>query len=114
MNIALISRSKNQISLRIYDESLKELDREDFMDVYTLNFFLQTIPKKYNDNKTLIIVNDKEKTSFRKGVETEGKVKENEGKKEGQQQQQQQEEEEIDDNIRLILAKDENSCFIEE
>ncbi|MDQ4074460.1 MAG: hypothetical protein M3162_09195 [Thermoproteota archaeon] len=103
MNIALISKGKNHISLRVFDESLKELDKEDFADVYTLNFFLQTIPRRYNDNKTLIILNDKEKTSLPKGLETEAKGEEEEKK-----------EERANDNIRLFLAKDENSFFIEE
>ncbi len=105
MNIALISKSRNHISLRIYDESLRELDKEDFTDVYTLNFFLQTIPKKYNDNKTLIILNEKEKTSRPKGSGTESK---------GEEEKKEEEEEQANGNIRLILAKDENSFFIEE
>ncbi len=107
MNIALISKSKNHISLRIYDEALKELDKEDFTDVYTLNFFLQTIPKRYNDNKTLIILNDKERTTLPKGGETEVKGKE-------EKKMDKEEKVETNDNITLILAKDENSFFIEE
>ncbi len=61
MNIALITKSKKQINLKLFDEHLKEIIEEEFQDTYTLNFFLQTIPKKYNINKTLIIFNDLEK-----------------------------------------------------
>jgi hypothetical protein len=61
MNVALITKSKKQINLKLFDEHLKEIIEEEFQDTYTLNFFLQTIPKKYNINKTLIIFNDLEK-----------------------------------------------------
>ena len=63
MNIALITKSKRQINLKLFDEHLKVITEEEFQDTYTLNFFLQTIPKKYNINKTLIIFNDLEKLS---------------------------------------------------
>ncbi len=61
MNVALITKSKRQINLKLFDEHLKVIIEEEFQDIYTLNFFLQTIPKKYNINKTLIIFNDLEK-----------------------------------------------------
>ncbi len=61
MNIALITKNKKLVSLKLFDEHLKEIIEEEFQDVYTLNFFLQTIPKKYNIIKTLIIFNDLEK-----------------------------------------------------
>jgi hypothetical protein len=87
MNIALITKSKKQIRLKLFDENLKELIAEQFQDTYTLNFFLQTIPKKYNISKTLIILNDLERVK------------------------------DINDNndnndIELMLAKDDNSYFI--
>jgi hypothetical protein len=63
MNVALITKSKRQINLKLFDEHLKVITEEEFQDTYTLNFFLQTIPKKYNINKTLIIFNDLEKLS---------------------------------------------------
>jgi hypothetical protein len=61
MNIALITKNKKQVNLKLFDEHLKEIIEEEFPDIYTLNFFLQTIPKKYNIIKTLIIFNDLEK-----------------------------------------------------
>jgi hypothetical protein len=64
MNIALITKNKKQVNLKLFDEHLKEIIEEEFLDIYTLNFFLQTIPKKYNIIKTLIIFNDLEKLDY--------------------------------------------------
>jgi hypothetical protein len=87
MNIALITKSKKQIRLKLFDENLKELIAEQFQDTYTLNFFLQTIPKKYNISKTLIILNDLERVKD---------INDNND----------------NNNIELMLAKDDNSYFI--
>jgi hypothetical protein len=88
MNIALITKNKKQINLKLFDEHLKEIIEEEFLDIYTLNFFLQTIPKKYNIIKTLIIFNDLEKLNYNN---------ENNNK-----------------NItQLILAEEENAYFID-
>jgi hypothetical protein len=89
MNIALITKNKKQINLKLFDEHLKEIiEEEEFLDIYTLNFFLQTIPKKYNIIKTLIIFNDLEKLNYNN---------ENNNK-----------------NItELILAEEENAYFID-
>ena len=87
MNIALITKSKKQIRLKLFDENLKELTEEQFQDTYTLNFFLQMIPKKYNISKTLIILNDLERLK---------NINDNND----------------NNDIELILAKDDNSYFI--
>jgi hypothetical protein len=87
MNIALITKSKKEISLKLFDENLQELIAEQFQDTYTLNFFLQMIPKKYNISKTLIILNDLERLKD---------INDNNN----------------NNNIELILAKDDNSYFI--
>jgi hypothetical protein len=88
MNIALITKNKKQVNLKLFDEHLKEIIEEEFLDIYTLNFFLQTIPKKYNIIKTLIIFNDLEKLNYNN---------ENNNK-----------------NItELILAEEENAYFID-
>jgi hypothetical protein len=89
MNIALITKSKNLINMKLFDEHLKELIEEEFKDIYTLNFFLQTIPKTYNISKTLIIFNDLEKLSYNHDKQLND-----------------------DDNIELILAEEENNYFI--
>jgi hypothetical protein len=88
MNIALITKNKKQIKLKLFDEHLKELIEEEFPDIHTLNFFLQTIPKKYNINKTLIIFNDLEKLNHII------------------------EDHDNNNTIELLLAEKENSYFI--
>jgi hypothetical protein len=95
MNIALITKNKKQINLKLLDEQLKELIEEEFQDVYTLNFFLQTIPKKYNTIKTLIVYNDLDKLNYNAdGIDNNKNHKDN--------------------TLKLILAEEENSYFINE
>ncbi|MER5175787.1 MAG: hypothetical protein ABJB76_12675 [Candidatus Nitrosocosmicus sp.] len=90
MSIALITKSKKkQINLKLYDKDLKELIEEEFQDLYTLNFFLQTIPKKYNINKTLIIFNDLDKLNYNNDNNQNN-----------------------NNTIELILAEEENEYFI--
>lgn len=97
MNIALITKTRERIDLKLYDENLKNLANEIFEDIYTLNFFLQTIPKTFGQEKTLLIFNDLEKTN--KIVDLSDKDAYLEGEYH---------------NVRLLLAKDENSYFIQE
>jgi hypothetical protein len=97
MNIAMITKTRERINLKLYDENLKNLTNEIFEDIYTLNFFLQTIPKTFGQAKTLLIFNDLEKTSSvldlsEKDINLEG----------------------YNHNVKLLLAKDENSYFIQE
>ena len=90
MSIALITKSKKkQINLKLYDKDLKELIEEELPDLYTLNFFLQTIPKKYNINKTLIIFNDLDKLNYNNDNNQNN-----------------------NNTIELILAEEENEYFI--
>ncbi len=99
MNIALVTKTKNHVNLTLYDNDLKVLTQENFLDLYTLNFFLQTIPKRYQEDKTLLIFNNLENLN----VDGTGTVK----------SQNLQEIHNNNNNIKLILAKDENSYFIE-
>jgi hypothetical protein len=97
MKIALITKSNQEISLILYDENLLKLNEELFTDLYSLNFYLQTIPKKFGAEKTLIIYNDLEKVGMLKNElddQKESILKAN--------------------NIRLIVAQNENSYFIGE
>lgn len=93
----MITKTRKRIILKLYDENLKNLTNEIFEDVYTLNFFLQTIPKTFDQPKTLLIFNDLEKTNII--VDRSDKVADLE---------------DYDHNVKLILAKDENSYYIEE
>jgi hypothetical protein len=97
MNIAMITKTRERIDLKLYDENLKNLTNEIFDDIYTLNFFLQTIPKTFGQDKTLLIFNNLERTKSvldlpDKGANLEG----------------------YDHDVKLLLAKDENSYFIQE
>ena len=97
MNIAMITKTMERIDLKLYDENLKNLTDEIFEDIYTLNFFLQTIPKTFGQDKTLLIFNDLERKNSvldlpKKDADLE----------------------DYDHNIKLLLAKDENSYFIQE
>lgn len=93
----MITKTRKRIILKLYDENLKNLTNEIFEDVYTLNFFLQTIPKTFDQAKTLLIFNDLEKTNII--VDRSDK---------------EADLEDYDHNVKLILAKDENSYYIEE
>jgi hypothetical protein len=94
MNVALITKSKTQINLKLFDEHLKQITEEEFEDVYTLNFFLQTVPKKYNISKTLIIFNDLQKIIVNTDHNSNGIINNQ------------------PDNIKLSLADEENTYFI--
>jgi hypothetical protein len=91
MNIALVTKNKENVNLKLYDEHLKEIIEEEFQDIFTLNFFLQTIPKKYNIIKTLIIFFDLEKLNY-----NADNIKQPHN----------------NNSIKLILAEDENAYFI--
>jgi len=97
MNIAMITKTRERINLQLYDEDLKNLTNEIFEDIYTLNFFLQTIPKTFGPDKTLLIFNDLEITNS--VLDLPDKDANLEG---------------YNHNVKLLLAKDENSYFIQE
>jgi hypothetical protein len=91
MNIALVTKNKKNVNLKLYDEHLKEIIEEEFQDIFTLNFFLQTIPKKYNIIKTLIIFFDLEKLNY--NIDNINQHYNN-------------------NSIKLILAEEDNAYFI--
>ncbi|WP_458719349.1 hypothetical protein [Candidatus Nitrosocosmicus sp. R] len=97
MNIAMITKTRERIDLKLYDDNLKNLTNEIFEDIYTLNFFLQTIPKTFGQDKTLLIFNDLERTNSVLDLPDKDANPESYGH-----------------NVKLLLAKDENSYFIEE
>ena len=91
MNVAMVTKNKENVNLKLYDEQLKEIMEEDFQDIFTLNFFLQTIPKKYNIIKTLIIFFDLEELNHNF-----------DNRKHNYN----------NNSIKLILAEEENAYFI--
>jgi len=58
MHFAKIIKKENRIGIVFCDKDLKILEEESFEDIYSLNFFLQTLPRKYDVEKTLLIVHD--------------------------------------------------------
>jgi hypothetical protein len=78
MNIVKIVKSGDEFTSYFYDEDLNLIDSKSFSDSYTTNFYLQTLPRKYNTTKTLIILQDKARNT-----------------------------------VNMLLAKDENSLFIQ-
>jgi hypothetical protein len=97
MYIAMISNSGKDVTLKLYDETLKELSNETFADIYTLNFYLQTIPRNFGQKKTLLIYNKSEE-----GYSNENSSDKNTNQRRGE------------NNIQLSIAEDENSYFINE
>jgi hypothetical protein len=58
MHIAKIQKTENKAILVLYDMELNVLEEESFDDVPSLNFFLQTLPRKYDIKRTLLVVYD--------------------------------------------------------
>jgi hypothetical protein len=58
MHIAKIQKQENKTILVLYDIDLNVLIEEFFDDVSSLNFFLQTLPRKYDIKRTLLVVHD--------------------------------------------------------
>jgi hypothetical protein len=58
MHIAKIQKIENKAILVLYDMELNVLEEESFDDVPSLNFFLQTLPRKYDIKRTLLVVHD--------------------------------------------------------
>ena len=59
MHIAKIVKQRNQVALVFYDENLNILEEQSFADTSSLNFFLQTLPRKHNVERTLLVIYDK-------------------------------------------------------
>lgn len=63
MNIVKIIKSDNEIKLNLYDDNLNLIESESFVDTSTINFYLQTLPRRHKIKKALLIVHDKNKNS---------------------------------------------------
>ena len=53
----------DKVNLTLYDDKLNLLESQSFEDIYTLNFYLQTLPRKYNIKKGLLVVHSKNENS---------------------------------------------------
>ncbi len=60
--LKVLKTQDHKFEINLYNEDLTNLDiKEIFDDLYTLNFYLQALQKKYNFYETLIIIHDKVK-----------------------------------------------------
>ncbi len=58
--IKLLKTNENNYEVILLNKDLIELcDKETFQDLYTLNFYLQSIQKKLNFYECLVIIHDK-------------------------------------------------------
>jgi hypothetical protein len=63
VNIVKIIKSDNEIKLNLYDDNLNLIESESFVDTSTINFYLQTLPRRHKIKKALLIVHDENKNS---------------------------------------------------
>ena len=59
MYIGNITKQDDHVVLKFYDEDLNLLEDESFADIFSLNFYLQTLPRKYSMKRTLLIFHNK-------------------------------------------------------
>jgi hypothetical protein len=59
VNIIKIIKSGNEFFSYVYDEDLNLIESESFVDNYTTNFYLQTLPRKFKIRKALLVIDDK-------------------------------------------------------
>ena len=58
--IKLLKTKENKYEVILLNKDLIELcDKETFQDLYTLNFYLQSMQKKLNLYESLVIIHDK-------------------------------------------------------
>jgi hypothetical protein len=58
--IKLLKTNENKYEVILLNKDLIELcDKETFQDLYTLNFYLQSMQKKLNFYECLVIIHDK-------------------------------------------------------
>jgi len=63
MNIIKIEKSNDIIKLGLYASNLTLIESNSFPDIYTTNFYMQTLAKKHNIKKVLFIIHDKKNNS---------------------------------------------------
>lgn len=64
MVIVLVGKSeRGAMALSLYNENLDLIESGSFDDLYTLNFYMQTLSKKHRIEKGLLVIHDKDKNS---------------------------------------------------
>lgn len=59
MHFAKVEKGPEGASLELYDGNMKVLESESFVDLYTLNFHLQTLASKHKIQEALVVIHDK-------------------------------------------------------
>jgi hypothetical protein len=63
VNVIKIIKSGNEFFSYVYDEDLNLIESESFVDNYTTNFYLQTLPRKFKIRKALLVIEDKNRNA---------------------------------------------------
>jgi hypothetical protein len=63
MNIIHIEKSNDGIKLSLYKSDLTLIESNSFVDIYTTNFYMQTLARKHNVKKVLFVIHNKNKNS---------------------------------------------------
>jgi beta-glucosidase/6-phospho-beta-glucosidase/beta-galactosidase len=63
MNIIQIEKSNDGIKLSLYESDLTLIESNSFVDIYTTNFYMQTLARKHNMKKVLFVIHNKNKNS---------------------------------------------------
>jgi hypothetical protein len=71
MNIIKIEKSDQELKLSLYESNLTLLESNVFEDLSTTNFYMQTLLRKRNIKKVLLVVHDKCKNSVEMTVAEE-------------------------------------------
>jgi hypothetical protein len=71
MNIIKIEKSNDGIKLSLYESDLTLIESNSFVDVYTTNFYMQTLARKHNVKKVLFVIHNKDNNSVEMTVAEE-------------------------------------------
>lgn len=71
MHFVKVEKSSRGSRLTLYDGALKALESEDFADLYTLNFHLQTLGTKHRVRDSLLVVHDRDKNTVEMAIATD-------------------------------------------
>jgi hypothetical protein len=71
MNIIKIEKSNDGIKLSLYESDLTLIESNSFVDIYTTNFYMQTLARKHNVKKVLFVIHNKDNNSVEMTVAEE-------------------------------------------
>ena len=68
MNIIKIEKSDDIIKVSLYESQLTLIESNSFADIYTTNFYMQTLAKKHNIKKVLFVIHDKKNNTVEMSI----------------------------------------------